>query len=116
MALSSLLRHPITIYKLIQPGTPPVNEPPGFADDEPKFTGGTAALAYVEPHQAKEFDMDRETRLTDYDVYLMPDADVEAVDEIEWNNVRHIIIGRPKLWSRPAGPHHLLLTMRAVEG
>lgn len=114
MAFRRLMVQPITIFNLVDPT--PVSGP-GFSDDDPpSFDSGVETHGWVNPLTADEETQDRDTRITEYLLYLEPDEPIKATSEVLWKSVRHRVVGRPRLFDTRRGPHHYEVVMRAVEG
>lgn len=114
MAFRRLMVQPVTIFNLVDPAPVPTT---GFSDDDPPtFDTGYDTKGWVNPLTAEEDTQERDTRVTDYLLYLPPEENIKATSEVVWKGVRHRIIGRPRLFDNLRGPHHFEIVMRAVEG
>jgi hypothetical protein len=72
--------------------------------------------AYVEPLDATEDEINRDTRRSRYLVLVRADATVDALARITWEGEDYEVIGEPGLWKNHRGAHHRELEMRRIEG
>lgn len=72
--------------------------------------------ARVEPRSAGEDVIDRDQLTATHVVWVRPDADIDGRDRLEFAGRVLEVLGPPRHFDTPAGPHHIELQMREVEG
>lgn len=71
----------------------------------------------LEQTSASEEIVDRDTRISDWRIFLHPTADVAALDRIQDADGRLFdVVGTPQPQRAPRGLHHLQVQLRLVEG
>lgn len=81
-------------------------------EDETSVT----ARAYVQPVKTSEETVNRDTRVTGYNVFLRPDEDVDALSRIVWEGITLNVVGKPSRFDTPRGAHHIELLAEVVDG
>jgi len=110
MSFDGFMVVPLTVFNLA------AGSVDRYDNEVPTFDAGTSVMGWVAPSAVNENTVDRETRLSEFDVALQPDVVVDATSRIEYEGRTHEVIGRPREARTPLGVHHLELVMRVVEG
>jgi hypothetical protein len=85
-----------------------------FGDPEYEPEEGVEIPAFVDPIDATEEEVNRNTRLNRYRVTVEPDRPIDGLTEVEWNGRRYSVQGEPRLFSSRRGAHHYEIEIRAV--
>lgn len=87
-----------------------------YGDEQPAFVQ-VNVRALVQQASASEDDVDRETRVTEYTVFLEPDVTISAKDRVILaGGTQCEVIGDPDVVADGIGPHHIEARIRSVEG
>lgn len=109
MSLGGLMRETVTIHSQTE-GTADV-----FGDAAEVFAD-TDYPAFVGPARGNEDTIDRDTRITPYQIILPAGTTVKATDEVTWNGKRMRIVGRPLSAQTHHGEHHVEVFAEYIEG
>lgn len=85
-----------------------------YGDPEYEPDEGTDVPAHVEPLDATEEEVNRNTRLNRYRVTVALEAEVDGLSTVQWNGKTYEVQGEPALFGGYRGPHHLEFEMRGV--
>ena len=90
--------------------------------NNPLYTYPEGATVHGRIHQSTSFERiaGRDTTITNYTLYLMPDPECLALTELDRvkdaANVVYELDGRPMHATSPRGQHHIEASIRRVEG
>ena len=105
------LRDEITVYSVTAgTATGPYGDP---VDVE---SAGVTVPAYVEPLDATEDEINRDTRTTRYFVMTGDAVVVDELSRVVWEGESYEVKGEPGRWKNYRGPHHLEFEIQKTEG
>lgn len=116
MTFSNLLHQTVTIYNK--------TEDPDDVDryGNPATTEvGTSSAAWVQPLESRlggsrELDVDRETRLSHFIIFLPVTTSITGTSEVAYNDQRYRVLGEPRVIDDATGPHHLEADLEQLSG
>lgn len=103
--------HTITV---VRAGTKPADYGTGTVLDWDAATGAVVEGCSVQPAPADEFTIDRDTFTTRWVAYAPSDADITALDRIEWNGDTYEVDGDVLRWEFGA-LSHIVVNLRRSE-
>jgi hypothetical protein len=72
--------------------------------------------AWVQPREATEEEINRQTRISEYHILVPPEAPVSGVSKITWEGKEMQVIGEPQPFHHRNGLHHLEFDAREILG
>lgn len=111
MTLASLLVHDVT---LIEPGETTDRYSNTVKDWD--NTTDTVVKGWVSQRSALEDHDQREAQVSDWILYLHPDAAITGEYRVSWSGITFEVDGPPNPAWTPRGEHHLEVPLRVVAG
>lgn len=88
-----------------------------YGNPVPVFTPGAEVPARLEPSEGTEIVQERDTVITRWKLYLLPDVEISARDRWEQQGKIFEVVGPPQVETRPRqGPHHIEAQLRYISG
>lgn len=110
MLPSYFLPHDITLITVTETGS---DDRYGNATDQ---EASVAARAYMQPVSGTEDIVNRDTRITRWNVFLQPTESLNGLSKITWEGVTYRVVGEPRRFDTPAGAHHYEVTAESIHG
>ena len=110
MSMNAMLRESVIVYNRTD-GAADV-----FGNAADTFDVGTASPAWVQQQTVSEEITDRDVRISFFKVVLPADAPIYFDSEIEWNDLRMRVDGKPQEFYNHHGIHHIEVLAQLVEG
>ena len=114
MSYTSLLIHSVTVKQRVPGATD------RYGNETNAYDAGTVYPARVQQldvgGQGRELLVGRDTRQTWFEVFLPPNANLDALSLIDWNGKSLQADGEPSVVYDSTGPHHIQAVCRQVEG
>jgi hypothetical protein len=111
VSYDALLIHTVTIRNLVAPA--------GTSDrygDAVFATTDTVEKARVQQLDGQEVNADRDTRVTQYRIFLKTDSVITVFSSIIWNGDTYAVTGEPSVVDGLTGPHHIEAMLTKREG
>jgi hypothetical protein len=109
VSLATLLTEPLSVLAASD-GT--VDE---YGDTSTTFSAGTSYLGRLEQRSAQEVTDGRDTMVSDWVLYLQPDATVAGRDRVvDMYGRTFEVVGPPIMQRSPRAAHHLQVNLRHV--
>ena len=106
-----LLPHTVTLVTVVEGAS--VDRYGNPVTEETETAG---VRAYVQPSSASEDIINRDTRVTDYNVFLLSSASVDGLSKIIWEGLTLAVDGEPARFDTPSGPHHIEVKAQRIDG
>lgn len=111
MSLASLLTETLWVIPFAAGAEDEYHNPVGA------FGAAVQVKGRLEQSRSDEETVDRDTPISDWILYLHPDAQVSALDRIQDADGRMFeVVGTPAPQRSPRGIHHIEVRLRNVEG
>jgi head-tail adaptor len=85
-----------------------------YGDTSTVFAAGTTYRGRLEQRSAQEVTDGRDTFVSDWVLYLLPDAVINGRDRVEADGNTFEVVGAPIVQRSPRGPHHIQASLRLV--
>lgn len=111
MSLASLLIHDITILT-------PLDVENRYGGTDRIWDGATetAARGWVSQRSTTEEIVGREAQVSDWVLFLHPEATITGLDRVRWGSITFEVAGEPLPAWTPRGQHHIEVPLRLVDG
>lgn len=107
-----MLRDTITVVKEAETGPPDIYNNPTMVT-----TSTTDVPAMVWPSGIPdELEIQRDTRISIYNVIVEPDVDINGISHIVWEGRTMKVHGEPSLFKARGLPHHFEIKVREIRG
>jgi hypothetical protein len=114
MSFESLLIHSVTIFNLASGSSD------RYGDETEEWDEGTTVNGRMDQlsndDDFDEYLQDRDTRVIRSVLFLMPDAPINALSELEYEGVRHRVVSEPIIVDDSVGPHHIEALVESIQG
>jgi len=110
VSLATLLTRTATITSRTQSGPPDEDNVPTWVETT------TTAACYLEPISSAEATLDQNTEIGDHLAVFAPEVSLDGSDSITVEGHVYEVIGPPRRFNTPRGPHHQEIHVREVTG
>jgi head-tail adaptor len=111
MSLTTMLRQDVTILT-----APTVTDRYNNAVPDWEHATSVVVKGWVQQTGGTELTTGRDTVIADAVLFLHPDAPITAANRVRQGIRTWEVVGAPNVASRPAGPHHLEVALRSIDG
>lgn len=112
MSLKSLLTETVDLIYQVDGALDDYNTPTDNYTGTPVTT-----KARIEPVEERELTAGRDTRISEFRMFLLPNVTVDALSRVRDSaNKIYEVIGAPGVYRTPRGAHHQELRLRFIEG
>jgi hypothetical protein len=110
VSFTSLLVDSVTIYPLVE------GSGDRYGDPTETFGTGVIVAGRLEQTEQREFLNDRDTRVSDFRLFLPSTAVISATSEVQVGAERYRVNGDPAVVQDSTGPHHLEVMLERLGG
>lgn len=111
MSLTSLLIHDVTIIT-------PIDVENRYGGTDRSWEGATEVevKGWISQRSTSEVIVGREAQISEWVLFLHPDATITGLDRVRWNATTFEAAGEPLPAWTPRGQHHIEVPLRLVDG
>jgi hypothetical protein len=109
VSFTSLLIDSVTVFNLVE------GAGDRYGDPTETFGAGVVVSGRLEQTEQREFLNDRDTRVSDFRLFLPAATVITATSEVVIEGDRFRVNGDPAVVQDSAGPHHLEVMLERIE-